>query len=99
MSATFPTLKQFVGIQRSELNAEYPDGYREDRGAFEDTLKMRTTETAWMAIWVAAIDAGRKPELSALDTLTEDQLYNLRKHYAPVGSLDWYIPVRFRIRN
>lgn len=96
MSQQFPTYRQFVAQVRDRLKREYPTAAKQERAMFEDCVKMQTEETLWLNHLACKIDAGTKPELQVLDTLTPDQLYNLRKHYAPRGSLDFYIPAKMR---
>lgn len=96
MSKAFPTHKQFIAETRARLRAEYPDAAKNERGLLEDCVAMNTDTGAWLRHLGDLITKGVKAEVPVLDTLTADQLYSLRKIYAPLGALDWYIPARMR---
>jgi hypothetical protein len=93
MSQAFPTHRQFIEQVSARMKVEYPD----ERGeGLNDCIKMQSTEEIWLTFLGKLIKDGVAAEQPVLDTLNRDQLYNLKKHYAPFESLQWYIPREFR---
>lgn len=94
MSQAFPTYIQFRDQIRRDVVADYPEA---EKWAIDDTVTVLTDEQIWLEHLGKLVKQGVEAEVQVLDGLNVNQLYNLRKHYAPVGALDWYIPARFRV--
>lgn len=96
MSQAFPTHKQYIAQIRAQLKAEYPEVSAEQPDLLEGCVAIQTDEGTWLQHLGHLIKQGVTAEQQVLDTLHPRQLDALKSVYAPYGSLDRYIPARFR---